>query len=403
MGWKTAFRHQIRILKYSVLMAIRSMRHRRFRTFLTVLGILIGITTFTALMSIGVGMRTEISGILSQFAGASMVVMSKISSTRPSIPGGVAGNLEQIEGINFTTSMIQDFTDINGQMTMLTGVESEKMLLLLGLKIVEGMDLQEAEAAGIPLACVVDTDAKANFNLKINETLVVSSSLTGTYIELTIVGVVESLGFGGMMGGMGGMSGMIHTELTTMQDILMTTNVQIIMVGLEDGADANAVKDAIVAVYPEAQVITEEEILAMMDQIVGIINGVLLALSAISLIVGALMIMSTMTMSVLERTREIGIMKSIGAKRTHVLTIFLTEAFLISLIGGVLGSLSAVGAIFGMDYIMASSFNFSIPYSFETWIFVSGMLLAVGIGLASGAYPSWQAASVKPVEALRYE
>ncbi|MFX1298132.1 MAG: ABC transporter permease, partial [Promethearchaeota archaeon] len=152
-----------------------------------------------------------------------------------------------------------------------------------------------------------------------------------------------------------------------------------------------------------AEVITEEEILAMTNQIIGIINGVLLALSAISLAVGALMIMNTTMMSVLERTREIGILKSIGAKRTHVITIFLTESFLISLIGGILGSLLAVVGILGIEQIISSIYGFEIPYSFAPWIFITGMLLAVCIGIASGFYPAWQAASVKPVEALRYE
>jgi putative ABC transport system permease protein len=207
-----------------------------------------------------------------------------------------------------------------------------------------------------------------------------------------------------MGGGMGmSMGGMCYTELKTMQDILATSNVQLFIIGLDEGVDAKTVGDAITAVYPDAEVITEEEILAMMDQIVGIINGVLLALSGISLVVGALMIMNTMMMSVLERTREIGIIKSIGAKRTHVLTMFLTEAFIISLIGGVLGCLLAIGGLLGLEQIMMSTLGFPLPYSFEPWIFIVGMFLAVAIGLASGAYPSWSAASVKPVEALRYE
>lgn len=400
MGRLSSLSHTVRVFKYSVIMAIRSMRYRSFRTLLTVIGIMIGITTFTALMAIGVGMRTQMTAILKQFAGATMLVMSKISSTRPSIPSSALGYLEQIDGINYTAGVIQDFADVGGKTVMLTGIDPERLEFLLGLKTVEGISLKDS--ADIDYACVIDVDLQKSLGLQVNETLIASSSITGTFIELTIVGIVESLGFGNMGFGMG-MAGFCYTDLKTMQEILVTTNVQVILVGLDDGADAKAVADAITSVYPDAQVITEEEILAMMDQIVGVINGVLLALSAISLVVGALMIMSTMTMSVLERTREIGIMKSIGAKRTHVLTIFLTEAFLISLIGGVIGVLAAIGAIFGIEMVMSSSYGFSIPYSFESWIFISSMLLAVGIGLASGAYPSWQAASVKPVEALRYE
>ncbi len=373
------------------------MRHRGFRTFLTVLGILIGITTFTALMSIGIGMRTQIYTILNQFSGASVIVMSKISTSRPSIPYAVGGYIEQIPGVNKTVGVIEDFINVGGESAMLTGIEPEDMEFLLGLKTVEGLSLKQTEE--LEHVCVIDIDLQELLNIHINETLVASSGITGSYIELKVVGIVESFSMGGGMMSMGGMA---YTTLETMQEILLTTNVLVFLVALDKGVDSAAVAEAITEVYPEAEVITEEEILAMMDQIIGIINGVLLALSAISLVVGALMIMNTTMMSVLERTREIGIIKAIGAKRTHVLIIFLTEAFLISLLGGVLGSLLAVGGVLGISFVMNSSYGFQIPYSFEPWIFIVGMILAVGIGLLSGFYPSWKAASVKPVEALRY-
>lgn len=393
-----ALQHQVRIFKYSFVLSIRSMKARSFRTFLTVVGILIGITTFTALMSIGVGMRMQIYEILSQFAGASMIVMSKLSSTRPTIPGTVENGLSQIDGINYTAGLIEDFVDINGESAMLTGIQSEKMEFLLGLQVISGVALSEAK--NVSNACVIDATLQERLGVNISDTLLISSDISATFIELTVVGVVEPISMGM---GFGFDFVMCYTELSTMQNILVTSNVQIILVGLEEGADTDAISEAITLVYPEAEVITEEEILVMMEQIVGIINGVLMALSAISLVVGGLMIMSTMTMSVLERTREIGIMKSIGAKRPHVLTIFLTEAFLISLIGGALGALIAVGGVLGLSQVLEQSYGIAIPHSFEPWIFITGMVLAVVIGLLSGAYPAWQAASVKPVEALRYE
>jgi len=396
------FKHQIRVFKYSLLLAIRSMRHRSFRTFLTVIGIMIGITTFTALMSIGIGMRTQIYALLNQFAGASMVVMSKISSSRPTIPESVCGYLEDIDGINYTSGLIEDFVTINGENIMLTATDPEFMEFLLGLQVMDGMSLVQAVSLDIPHACVIDESAQELLNVKMNETIIASSGITGNFMELKVVGIVESLSAGGGIP-IGGIGGIAYVDLETMQQMLMTTNVMVIMIGLDTDADTDAVRDAIVSVYPEAQVITEEEILQMMNQIVGIINGVLLALSAISLVVGALMIMNTTMMSVIERTREIGIIKSIGAKRSHVLTIFLTEAFLISLIGGVLGSLLAVGGVLGISQVMGSAYGFELPYSFAPWIFIVGMLLAVIIGLASGFYPAWNASSIKPVEALRYE
>ncbi len=402
MGWKSGLKHQLRVFKYSLLLAIRSMRHRSFRTFLTVIGIMIGITTFTALMSIGIGMRTRIYNILNQFAGASMIVMSKISSTRPSIPKSVGEYLEQIQGINYTVGVIEDFVSVSGGETvMLTGIEPQHVEFLLGLKTIEGMSLEQAAQLEIYHPCVIDEALQKTLGLKINDTFIATSGITGTFIELKVVGIVEALSSSGSV--MIPIGGIAYTTLETMQEILLTTNVLVFLVGLDEGADAQAVSEAITEVYPEAEVITEEEILAMMNQVIGIINGVLLALSAISLVVGALMIMNTTMMSVLERTREIGILKAIGAKRSHVLTIFLTESFLISLIGGVLGILIAVLGILGLENLMVSLYGYEMPHSFAPWIFITGMLLAVGIGLASGFYPSYQAASVKPVVALRYE
>ena len=165
----------------------------------------------------------------------------------------------------------------------------------------------------------------------------------------------------------------------------------------------NDIADAIRTAYPEAEVMTSEDIIAMTGQIMDMLFAVLMAIGSISLFVGALMITNTTMMSVLERTREIGIIKSIGGKRSHVLMIFITEAVLIATIGGILGCLLSVIAVTGLTGIVYSMYGFPLAYSLEVWIFVAGMGMAGGIGAIAGAIPSFRAASVKPVEALRYE
>jgi putative ABC transport system permease protein len=128
-----------------------------------------------------------------------------------------------------------------------------------------------------------------------------------------------------------------------------------------------------------------------------------MAIGSISLLVGALMITNTTMMSVIERTREIGIIKSIGGRRSHVLTIFMTESVLIALIGGILGCILTIGVVISLTGIVESTYGFPLAYSFQPWIFIAGIGLAAGIGALAGAFPSWRAASVKPVEALRYQ
>ncbi|MFX1296937.1 MAG: ABC transporter permease, partial [Promethearchaeota archaeon] len=239
MGWKIKFRHQIRIFKYSIILAIRSMRHRSFRTFLTVIGIMIGITTFTALMSIGIGLRMQIYQILNQFVGASMIVMSKISSTRPNIPYTVGDYLEQIDGINKTYGLIEDFATVGGKNIMLTGIEPEEMDLLLGLKTIEGESLKDAVARGVPYACVIDESLKKQLILNVNDTFIATSGITGTFIELKVVGIVETLD---ITSGIGlPMGGLCYTELKTMQEFLLTTNVLVFLIGLEEGSDTDEV------------------------------------------------------------------------------------------------------------------------------------------------------------------
>jgi ABC-type antimicrobial peptide transport system permease subunit len=181
MPWKLKLQHNIRIFKYSIVLAIRSMRHRSFRTILTIIGIVIGITTFTALMSVGVGARSQIYQVLNQFSGASMIVMSKLSTSRPSIPGGVADYLEEIPGVNYTVGLIEDFASFGtSDMVIITGVESEEMEFLLGLKVIEGVRLVDAK--GIDRACVIDTTLQETIHAHVNETIVATSSLTGQLI-----------------------------------------------------------------------------------------------------------------------------------------------------------------------------------------------------------------------------
>lgn len=83
--------------------------------------------------------------------------------------------------------------------------------------------------------------------------------------------------------------------------------------------------------------------------------------------------------------------------------IFITEAVLIAMIGGILGCLFSLGAIFGLTGIIKQMYGFPLAYSLQPWIFAGGLGMAAGIGAIAGAFPSWRAASVKPVEALRYE
>ncbi|MHC1590602.1 MAG: ABC transporter permease, partial [Candidatus Helarchaeales archaeon] len=103
------------------------------------------------------------------------------------------------------------------------------------------------------------------------------------------------------------------------------------------------------------------------------------------------------------RTREIGIIKSFGGSRSEVVEIFITEAVIISILGGILGCIFSVITVVSISPLLTPIMGIPLPYSFPFYLFVIAMVMATLIGFGAALYPSLQAASVRPVEALRYE
>ena len=144
--------------------------------------------------------------------------------------------------------------------------------------------------------------------------------------------------------------------------------------------------------------LTQEDFLDTFGQVVGVLTLFLGAIAAISLLVGGIGIMNIMLVSVTERTREIGLRKAVGAKRRDILGQFLTEAVILSILGGILGVLIGV--------LAAEAVHLAVP-DLDTSVTINSVLLAVGfsavVGVFFGIYPASRAASLDPIEALRFE
>jgi putative ABC transport system permease protein len=145
------------------------------------------------------------------------------------------------------------------------------------------------------------------------------------------------------------------------------------------------------------KVMSAESMGEMVGSILGVIEGTLGGIAAISLLVAGVGIVNTMTISVMERTREIGVLKALGAKSRDVLLMFLSEALVTGFIGGTLGVLLgfALGGLIGR-YI-------NLPVSNSIFLGMSVVAFAITTSALSGLYPAWRAANLRPVEALRHE
>jgi putative ABC transport system permease protein len=144
-------------------------------------------------------------------------------------------------------------------------------------------------------------------------------------------------------------------------------------------------------------VITQDAVLGFYDQITGAAFLALVALSSIALMVGGIGVMSIMTISVTERTREIGVRKALGARRVEILWQFLLEAVFLTSAGGLLGIL--IGASVGLGIHYGTGFPVSLPW----WSFAIGIGFSASVGVFFGMVPAIRASRLDPIEALRYE
>ena len=168
---------------------------------------------------------------------------------------------------------------------------------------------------------------------------------------------------------------------------------------IEDRLDRLLGVMKISTVEPPYTIMKQKEILEMIQKSTGFLNSILLAIAFISLLVGSIGIMNIMLVTVTERTREIGLMKAVGATRFDVLMTFLVESGMLGLIGG------AFGVALGVGFCrIATIINlpFPPPVTPIEWVFI-GLGVALAVGIVSGFYPAYKAARMRPLEALRYE
>jgi putative ABC transport system permease protein len=144
-------------------------------------------------------------------------------------------------------------------------------------------------------------------------------------------------------------------------------------------------------------IFTSDYFLDLWNKISGLIFILMFAVASVGLIVGGIGVMNIMLVSVTERTREIGVRKAIGAKRSNILAQFLIEAVTLSAVGGV------IGVILGSGLTLALRYGISMPATLSVFWIVTALVLCALIGIVFGVYPAWKAARLDPVEALRYE
>jgi len=397
-------------------MALRSIGANKMRSFLTTLGIIIGVAAVIAVVSIVQGLNFWIAGQLQGVGATYILVVPERDPNNPDIAGReVKLTFDDGVAIMDRVPELAAFTPIffSGARIKLRDRSATPMLLGVGDAY---QDVVNHWVERGRFFSAVDMGSRARVCLvgqRVTEDLQVGSAPLGRDIDVmgttfTIIGIMEAKGeFLGQ-----NRDNLVITPFSTARDIFGEQAIKQIRLDFKAHAPEGVqrAKDLMTAVLRERhglrgkqendfQVLLQEEILKTTSTILGTITKVIGAVVGIALLVGGIGIMNIMLVTVRERTREIGVRKAVGARRTDVLLQFLIEAMTLSTLGGVIGILLG----WGMGALGAKAIPGFPAAHVPFWAVVLGFSFASAVGVFFGVYPAAKAASVDPIEALRYE
>jgi putative ABC transport system permease protein len=403
-----------------------TLKHGKMRSLLTMLGIVIGISSVIVLMSIGASAQDYILGQV-QGLGSNLIIVipggtnnGKFSSPA-SAQGIIITSLKQqdVNALQRDPSVAAVTEESRGQGTASFGDNSETITFdgvpanfftVRNFVVANGYPFTDADVSSYNHVAVIGSS--------LADTLFgAGSDPVGQYIQVKniqfrVVGVLEAKGTGAfgidqdnivLVPITVGQKQMLGTDYFTDMMVQANSNynidfakarVQTILEQDHNITDPN--KD-------DFTIETQQDVLSLLGNITNILTLFLAAIASISLIVGGIGIMNIMLVSVIERTKEIGLRKSVGATNNDILQQFLVESVMLTFIGGVIGIVFG-GIVVGAAWLIITKI-FAVVWTFE--FPMSAILLAVAVssitGIAFGIYPARQAARKSPIEALRYE
>jgi putative ABC transport system permease protein len=393
----------------------RNVRKRKLRSWLTMLGIFIGIAAVVALISLSEGLKVAIQDQFLNLGSDKLVVQAAGGGFGP--PGSAIAvpltkadkkTIEKAKGVDIVVGRLirvvqLDFNDeqkYSYAVTMPDELDEKELVIEANnYKLAEGKFFEKRGGYEI----IVGYDFAKDFfdkEIELRNRIKVQGKV------FKVAGILAKSGNPQQD------STLVMPE-STLRDLLdIKENIDIIPLRIESGADINVVATNVEKALRKSRnvkegqedftVETPQQIIAILNNILIIIQGILVGIAAISLFVGGIGIMNTMYTSVLERTKEIGILKAVGATNDKIMAIFLIESGILGFFGGLIGVTLGIAISKLVEVIAFQIFQSNLIQADVSFGLLFGALMfAFLVGAASGVFPARQAAKLKPVEALR--
>ena len=400
------------ILKESWL----SISGNKLRSFLTVLGIIIGVMAVVIMVAVGETVQQSITDQFSSLGTNTIVVRAGAARS-----GGVRmGNRQTLtisdaeQIARFPDVVAVSPTQMSGAQviygnknwaTSMVGVYPD-YTTIQNIEVEYGNFFDMSAVKSAATYAVIGPDTAKELNMPENP---VGEIIRIQNMPFVVIGVMKARGDSAM----GSQDDMIIIPITTLKKRLQGSrfpdSVSMVALKLYQDADNAVVTDQITALLRQRHKIKEndendfqvtdmKQVMETMNTVTGYLKLLLVAIAAVSLLVGSIGIMNMMLVSVAERTREIGVRKAIGARERVIIIQFLSESVLISFIGSMFGLMLGVGLSQGVGRFIL---DYNVPFSI--WPVVVSVTVAVVVGLASGVAPAIKAAKLNPIDSLRYE
>lgn len=391
----------------SIQTSRKTLQSQGWRSMLTILSIVLGITAIITLVSLGEGLNASINKQFQSMGTDTLIVLPGkgfVESAFQSLETDDPQTIESIRGVSFATEIYlttQRFDYKNQTKTrMVIGVDPDKWTELGTIGLVNlrsGRLITKNDTSSLIAGPRFATQT-------FEKELFVGSELQVGTDHFRIVGILEEATnsfYGGFMNNAAMTN--IDTLKTKIDPDALPSRI---FVKLESGANKNEVVEKVKAALKKKhgqtdfQVQTPDQVAQTAGSVVGLVQLVLIGIAAISLLVGGVGVMNTMYMSVSERTSEVGLMKAVGATNNQIREIFLIEASLIGIVGGIIGTILGTG-LATLISIIATLGGFDLQAPVTIPIILGAVLFSMVICLVFGYLPALNASQLDPVDAIR--